>query len=99
MPIAVTFEAMIQIGNSPTRFEHEPGDRRHLIEIEFLGRIRGSVIVHMDSGRIENERNAVAAVVPVIGTEDELIGTGRVVVVIVELEFLIIGVRGLAEVE
>ena len=79
---------MVQVCDSPACFEDQAGDLGHLIEIDFVDRIRGPMIINVCSGEVKDDRNPVLGVVPMVGTVIDSFRVGGIVVIIIQIHFL-----------
>src|SRR5215813_10116758 len=83
---------MVQVGQSPASLEDQPGNFCHLGEVNLIHGVSRLVVVDVDSIKIKNHRDTVFGVVPVVGAIVNALWVAGIVVVVVQREFLILGV-------
>src|SRR5215469_10409032 len=90
-------QSMVQISNAPCRLEDQPRHLCHFVEVDLVNSIGGPMIVHVNTVKVEDDRDAVLGIIPVVGAEIDALWVVGIVVVVVQLQFLELGVGLLAD--
>jgi hypothetical protein len=90
-------QPVVEVGDSPSRLKYQASNFCHLGKINLVHGIRGLVVIHVNTVKIEDHGYAVFGIIPVVGAVVDSLWIIGIVVVVIQLHLLELGVCIFAE--